>query len=128
MTVIAGCLNTTAPVQSLGDMYTVPASIARFFGTKGRLWQTGAGCTRMKMGSVIATSDSAGNSSPTNMDPMESLQNWNGSRFKYTGQIAMPEAQLYHYKSRVYDPNIGDSSKRTPLAARTNLNLYAYAG
>ena len=28
-------------------------------------------------------------------------------RFRYTGQAAIPEAKLYHYKTRVYDPVSG---------------------
>jgi RHS repeat-associated protein len=32
---------------------------------------------------------------------------WTAARFRYTGQIALPEARLYHYKARVYDPMLG---------------------
>ena len=32
---------------------------------------------------------------------------WTGGRVRYTGQIALPEAPLYHYKARVYDPVLG---------------------
>src|SRR3954447_13232214 len=32
------------------------------------------------------------------------VDNAAGPRFAYTGQIALPEAQLYHYEARVYDP------------------------
>ncbi|MEJ0058454.1 MAG: hypothetical protein WDM79_02175 [Terricaulis sp.] len=37
--------------------------------------------------------------------------NWTGSRFRYTGQIALPEARLNHYKARVYDPVLGGSCR-----------------
>jgi RHS repeat-associated protein len=31
---------------------------------------------------------------------------WTGPRIRYTGQSALPEVSLYHYKARVYDPNL----------------------
>lgn len=31
----------------------------------------------------------------------------NNSRFQYTGQAWLPEAQLYHYKARAYSPSLG---------------------
>jgi RHS repeat-associated protein len=41
--------------------------------------------------------------------------NWTGSRFRYTGQIALPEAKLYHYKARVYDPELGRFLQTDPI-------------
>ena len=39
--------------------------------------------------------------------PYGEPNSWTGSRFRYTGQIALPEVSLYHYKARVYDPVLG---------------------
>jgi RHS repeat-associated protein len=42
---------------------------------------------------------------------------WTGSRFRYTGQIALPEAQLYHYKARAYDSLLGRFLQTDPVGS-----------
>jgi RHS repeat-associated protein len=49
-----------------------------------------------------------------------------GSRFRYTGQLALPEASLYHYKARAYDPARGWFLQTDPEGYKDDLDLYAY--
>ena len=48
------------------------------------------------------------------------------SRFRYTGQIILPEAKLYFYKARLYDPAAGKFLQTDPVGDKDDLNLYAY--
>ncbi|MEJ0058452.1 MAG: RHS repeat-associated core domain-containing protein [Terricaulis sp.] len=79
-------------------------------------------------GSVIATTIGTGAASIYAYGPYgePANDNWTGSRFRYTGQIALPEARLYHYKSRVYDPALGRFLQTDPVGYRASPNLYGY--
>ena len=50
------------------------------------------------------------------------------ARFCYTGQAAIPEAQLYYYKARVYDPVFGRFLQTDPVGYGPDVNWYAYVG
>ena len=72
--------------------------------------------------SIIATTDSTGASTVYRYGPYGELDDWGGwtsgtrlSRFRYTGQAAFPELQLYHYKARVYDPMLGRFLQTDPV-------------
>jgi RHS repeat-associated protein len=43
------------------------------------------------------------------------------SRFRYTGQAALPELALYHYKARAYDPRLGRFLQNDPIGYEDDL-------
>lgn len=89
-------------------------------------------------GSIIAHTDSTGAIAQIyKYGPYGELKNaangsgWNAdattaSRFQYTGQTTLPEASLYYYKARVYDPAMGRFLQTDPVGSEADLNLYAY--
>ena len=40
----------------------------------------------------------------------------------------LPEAKLYHYKARAYDPTLGTFLQTDPIGTKGDLDLYAYTG
>lgn len=60
-------------------------------GTGGRRWLHSD-----RQGSITAWTDSLAAITVYTYGPYGEPQDWQGSRFRYTGQVALPEAQLHH--------------------------------
>ncbi|BBF79586.1 RHS repeat-associated core domain-containing protein [Asticcacaulis excentricus] len=82
-------------------------------------------------GSIIATTDSSGNTYATVYDEYgiryASNETYAG-RFSYTGQAYLPEIGMYYYKARMYNPIIGRFMQTDPIGYGAGLNWYNYVG
>ena len=99
------------------------------------VWYEGTGtATKFYMmadhqGSIIGYTDASGTVTDKNSYSPEGVPaDTNVGRFGYTGQMWLAEAELYHYKARAYDPDLGRFLQGDPIGYGDGLNIYAYVG
>jgi RHS repeat-associated protein len=56
------------------------------------------------------------------------VPNFYSTRYEYTGQLNIPELNLFDFKARAYDPNLGRFLSADPAGYASDINSYAYVG
>jgi RHS repeat-associated protein len=80
-------------------------------------------------GSVIGVTNGSGSVTTVNKyDAYGVPDSGNVGQFQYTGQRWIDDVDLYYYKARVYDPELGRFLQTDPIGVAGGMNLYAYVG
>lgn len=125
-----------AGLQAIGEYNGTGTMIRRYVPGQGLddvvSAYSGAGVTNRswmladERGSVVSISDEAGAATAINSYDEYGLPGANSGRFQYTGQMWVPEAQIYNYRARVYAPTLGRFLQPDPIGYLGGQNLYNY--
>jgi RHS repeat-associated protein len=105
-------------------------------GIDNKLWHTpssGSSVFYLKdhLGSTRALASNTGSiitGSEVNYDSFGNATNQIATRFTYTGREYDPDAGLYYYRARWYDPQARRFISEDPIGLSGGINLYAYVG
>src|SRR4029077_652696 len=78
-------------------------------------------------GSIIAASDASGVAATSVKYTADGDSGTRASPFGDTGQLYLPELQLYYYKARMYSPKMGRFLQPDPIGYIGGMNRYSYA-
>ena len=79
-------------------------------------------------GSIIAATNASGVAASSVKYRPDGDSGALSSAFGYTGQLYLPELQLYYYKARMYSPKAGRFLQPDPIGYAGGMNLYGYVG
>jgi RHS repeat-associated protein len=79
-------------------------------------------------GSVITASNASGAAASSVKYTADGESQTLVSPFGYTGQLYLPELELYYYKARMYSPKTGRFVQPDPIGYADGMNLFGYVG